>query len=173
MDSTAIAMTMPPGRYGARHIDRWSVSVASCKATRQRHRACAVYRTFYLAIQFLKLAQKRHKTDPLLTSLKIQVSSKSRITARKLKSSANFLAIKRKQWTNIVEDTNPQRSYFIVNNRLSQFLFYNSSSLTIYFIRFNHPPARPLRKRVGTYDRADPQIPRRMSGKRHHHGGHI
>ena len=26
-DSTAIATTMPPGRYGARHIDRWSVSV--------------------------------------------------------------------------------------------------------------------------------------------------
>jgi hypothetical protein len=26
-DSTAIAMTMPPGRYGVRHIDRWSVLV--------------------------------------------------------------------------------------------------------------------------------------------------
>jgi hypothetical protein len=43
--------------------------------------------------------------------LKIQVSSKSRITARKLKSSANFLAIKRYQRTKIVEDTNPQRSF--------------------------------------------------------------
>ncbi len=28
MDLTAIATTMPLGRYGARHIDRWSVSVA-------------------------------------------------------------------------------------------------------------------------------------------------
>jgi hypothetical protein len=37
----AIATTMPPGRYGARHIDRWSVSVASCEATKFRHRACA------------------------------------------------------------------------------------------------------------------------------------
>ncbi len=26
--------TLPPGRYGVRHIDRWSVSVASCEATR-------------------------------------------------------------------------------------------------------------------------------------------
>jgi hypothetical protein len=25
---------MPPVRYGARHIDQWSVSVASCEATR-------------------------------------------------------------------------------------------------------------------------------------------
>ena len=33
-DSTVIATTMPPGRYGERHIDRWSVSVASCEATR-------------------------------------------------------------------------------------------------------------------------------------------
>jgi hypothetical protein len=33
MDSTAIATTMPPGRYGARHIARCSVSVASCEAT--------------------------------------------------------------------------------------------------------------------------------------------
>jgi hypothetical protein len=33
-DSTAIATTMPPGRYGARHFDRWSISVASCEATR-------------------------------------------------------------------------------------------------------------------------------------------
>ena len=40
-DSTAISTTMPPGRYGARHIDRWSVSVASCEATKFRHRACA------------------------------------------------------------------------------------------------------------------------------------
>ena len=32
MDSTAIATTMPPGRYGARHIARWSVSLASCEA---------------------------------------------------------------------------------------------------------------------------------------------
>ena len=28
--------------------------------------------------------------------------------------------------------------------------------LTIYYIHFDHPPARPLRKRVGAYDRADP-----------------
>ncbi len=41
MDSTAIATTMPPGRYGARHIARWSVSVASCEATICCHRACA------------------------------------------------------------------------------------------------------------------------------------
>ncbi len=33
MDSTAIATTMPPGRYGASHIARWSISVASCEAT--------------------------------------------------------------------------------------------------------------------------------------------
>ncbi len=32
MDSTAIVTTMPPGRYGARHIARWSISVASCEA---------------------------------------------------------------------------------------------------------------------------------------------
>jgi len=32
---------MPLGRYGARHIARWSVSVALCEATRCRHRACA------------------------------------------------------------------------------------------------------------------------------------
>ena len=32
---------MPPGRYGARHAARWSASVASCEATRCRHRACA------------------------------------------------------------------------------------------------------------------------------------
>jgi len=31
MDSMAIATTMPPGRYGARHITRWSVSAASCE----------------------------------------------------------------------------------------------------------------------------------------------
>ena len=38
----AIAITtMPLGRYGARHIARWSVYVASCEATRCRHRACA------------------------------------------------------------------------------------------------------------------------------------
>jgi hypothetical protein len=35
MDSTAIATTMPPGRYGARHIPRWSVSVASCVCSRR------------------------------------------------------------------------------------------------------------------------------------------
>ena len=33
-DLTEIATTMPLGRYGARHIDRWSVSMASCEATR-------------------------------------------------------------------------------------------------------------------------------------------
>jgi len=37
----AIAMTMPPGRYGVMHIARWSVLVASCEATRFHHRACA------------------------------------------------------------------------------------------------------------------------------------
>ena len=41
MDSTAIATTMPPGRYGARHIPRWSISLASCEATICCHRACA------------------------------------------------------------------------------------------------------------------------------------
>ena len=30
---TVIATTMPTGRYGARHVTQWSVSVASCKAT--------------------------------------------------------------------------------------------------------------------------------------------
>jgi hypothetical protein len=30
----ASSTTMPPVRYGARHIDRWSLSVASCEATR-------------------------------------------------------------------------------------------------------------------------------------------
>jgi hypothetical protein len=79
---------MPPGRYGARHIARWSVSVASCEATRFQHRhwVCAravssrrtpwsspsplvktqhktqllasVYRTFYLA--------KQPKRDPVI-----------------------------------------------------------------------------------------------------------
>jgi hypothetical protein len=34
-------LTMPPGRYGARHIAWWSVSVASCEAIRFRHRVCA------------------------------------------------------------------------------------------------------------------------------------
>ncbi len=90
MDSTAIATTMPPRRYGARHITRWSLSLASCEATICCHRACAravsarrtpwsspspscenthktqllasVYRTFYLAIKFSKLSQKRHET---------------------------------------------------------------------------------------------------------------
>ena len=37
----AIATIVPPGRYGARHIARWSVLVAICEATRCRHRACA------------------------------------------------------------------------------------------------------------------------------------
>ncbi len=32
---------MPPGRYDARHIARWSVSVPSCEATICCHRACA------------------------------------------------------------------------------------------------------------------------------------
>ncbi len=41
MDLTAIATTMPPGRYGARHIARLSVSLASCEATTCCHRACA------------------------------------------------------------------------------------------------------------------------------------
>jgi hypothetical protein len=60
-------MTMLTGQYGARHIARWSVSVASCEAPKRRHRASAwlsssplvktqhktqllasVYRTFYL-----------------------------------------------------------------------------------------------------------------------------
>ncbi len=39
--STAIAMTMPTGQYGVRHIAQWSVSVASCKAPKRRHRASA------------------------------------------------------------------------------------------------------------------------------------
>jgi hypothetical protein len=34
-------MTMPTGQYGARHIARWSVSVASCEAPKRRHRASA------------------------------------------------------------------------------------------------------------------------------------
>ncbi len=88
-DSTAIATTMPPGRYGASHIARWSVSVASCEATICCHRACAcsvqarrtpwssplpscenthktqllasVYRTFYLAISFRSQRSKGTK----------------------------------------------------------------------------------------------------------------
>ncbi len=111
---------MPPGRYGTRHIDRWSVSVASCEATTFRHRACAhavsarrtpwssplplcetqhktqllasVYRTFYVAIKFSKLAFKRHEKDSLLTSSMLRALFKSRISARKLKTVAMFLA---------------------------------------------------------------------------------
>ena len=37
----AIVRPMPPGRYDARHIAQWIVSVASCEATRCRHWACA------------------------------------------------------------------------------------------------------------------------------------
>ncbi len=43
----------------------------------------------------IKIAQKKHKKDPLLTSLVMQASSKSGLTASKLKSAAIFLAIKR------------------------------------------------------------------------------
>ena len=38
---------------------------------------------------------------------------------------------------------------------------------------FHHPPARPLRKRVGAYDQEYPYIPRRRRGKRLHHGGDV
>jgi hypothetical protein len=38
---TTILIAMPPGRYGAMHITRWSTSVASCKATRSCHWASA------------------------------------------------------------------------------------------------------------------------------------
>ena len=41
MDSTAIATTMPPGRYGARHISQRSTTRASCEATGRPHWACA------------------------------------------------------------------------------------------------------------------------------------
>ncbi len=34
-------MTMPTGQYGARHIARWSVLVASWEAPKRRHRASA------------------------------------------------------------------------------------------------------------------------------------
>ncbi len=37
----ANAMTMPAGQYSARHIARWSVSVASCEAPKCHHRASA------------------------------------------------------------------------------------------------------------------------------------
>ncbi len=36
IQSTTNAMTMPTGQYGVRHIARWSVSVASCKAPKRR-----------------------------------------------------------------------------------------------------------------------------------------
>jgi hypothetical protein len=39
--STTISIPMPPGLYGAMHFARWSISVASCKSTRCRHRASA------------------------------------------------------------------------------------------------------------------------------------
>ncbi len=35
------------------------------------------------------------------------------------------------------------------------------------------PPARPLRKSLPASDRADPYIPHRKRGKRHHHGGNV
>ena len=41
MELTAIATTMPPGRYVARHVARWSLLVASCEATICHHRASA------------------------------------------------------------------------------------------------------------------------------------
>ena len=37
----AIVTTMPPGRYGARHVTQWSVLAASCEATGCCHRTCA------------------------------------------------------------------------------------------------------------------------------------
>jgi hypothetical protein len=36
-----ILISMPPGQYGAMRIAQWSASVASCKATKCRHRASA------------------------------------------------------------------------------------------------------------------------------------
>jgi hypothetical protein len=41
MQLTMNAMTMPMGQYGARHITRWRVLVASCEAPKRRHRASA------------------------------------------------------------------------------------------------------------------------------------
>jgi hypothetical protein len=41
MKSTANDTSMPPGSYGVRHIDRWNVSVASCKASKCRHQLSA------------------------------------------------------------------------------------------------------------------------------------
>jgi hypothetical protein len=37
MKLTVNALAMPPGRYGAWHIDRWSVTVASSEAPKRRH----------------------------------------------------------------------------------------------------------------------------------------
>jgi hypothetical protein len=34
-------IAMPPGQYGTMRIAQWSASVASCEATRCRHRASA------------------------------------------------------------------------------------------------------------------------------------
>ena len=41
MKLTVNALAMPPGRYGAWHIDRWSVTVASSEAPKRRHQASA------------------------------------------------------------------------------------------------------------------------------------
>ena len=52
-----------------------------------------------------KLAFKRHKTDPLLSSLKQQAGLKGGMPQLKLKRTAIFLAIKCYQWTKIIEVT--------------------------------------------------------------------
>jgi hypothetical protein len=61
---------MPPGRCGARHITRLSVSVASYEATRFRHRACAravsARRTPWSSPS--QLCETQHKTQLLASA---------------------------------------------------------------------------------------------------------
>jgi len=117
MESTAIATTMPPGRYVARHIAWWSVLVASCEATICHHRACAravsarrtpwsssslscetqhktqllasVYRTFYLAKLLIFLTRKGPSTHVIDATSFVYVSARE----KERKPSATFLAI--------------------------------------------------------------------------------
>jgi len=125
MDSTAIVMTMPPGRYGARHIAQWSVSVASCEATICHHRACArtvstrrtpwsltspswetqhktqllasVYRTFYIVKLLIFITQK----NPLLTSSFRQALYK-RVSKRKEEEAISYIS----SYQTLTEDKN-------------------------------------------------------------------
>ena len=68
-ESLVILIAMPPGRYNARHIARWSVSVASCEAPKRRHqasaRAVSARRT---PSSSTRPRKKKHKTQVLLAS---------------------------------------------------------------------------------------------------------